>query len=60
MDLVEKSRDTPIIDLTQLQEDIVYAVETLNKALFMDLGGLGSINMDFEVNGNGDFPLGVA
>lgn len=26
-------------DLTQLQEDIIYAIETLNKAFFIDLGG---------------------
>lgn len=26
-------------DLTQLQEDVIYAIETLNKALFIDLGG---------------------
>jgi ankyrin repeat protein len=47
-------------DLTQLQEDIIYAIETFNKALFIDLGGWGSISMDFEVNKKGDFPLGIA
>jgi hypothetical protein len=26
-------------DLTQLQEDIIYAIETFNKAYFIDLGG---------------------
>ena len=37
-------------DLTQLQEDVIYAIESLNKALFIDLGGCGSINLEFEVN----------
>ena len=46
-------------ELTQLQEEIA-SIESLNKALFIDLGGLGSVGMDFEVNDNGDFPLGLA
>lgn len=47
-------------DLTQLQEDIIYAIESLSKPFFIDLGGWNSIDLDFEVNKNGDFPLGIA
>lgn len=37
-------------DLTQLQEDIIYAIESINRTFFIDLGGWGSIDLDFEVN----------
>lgn len=47
-------------DLTQLQEEIIYAIRSLNLSLFVDLGGCGSVDLDFEVNKNGDFPLGIA
>jgi len=60
LSLVQKAKNIPLRDLTQLQEDIIYAIETLNKSLFIDLGGLSSINMNFKINGNLDFPLGVA
>ena len=58
--LLEHTKNFSPNDLTQLQEDIIYSIETLNKSLFCDLGGPCSISMDFEINENGDFPLGVA
>jgi len=47
-------------DMTQLQEDIIYSIESVNCSFFIDLGGCSSIDLDFEVNKNGDFPLGLA
>ena len=47
-------------NLTHLQEEIVYAIESYNKAFFCDLGVELEINLDFEVDKDGMFPLGIA
>lgn len=47
-------------NLTHLQEEIVFAIETLNHAFFVDLGGELELNLDFEIDKEGSFPLGVA
>ncbi|CAI2377828.1 unnamed protein product [Moneuplotes crassus] len=59
MALVNKSKKVAKEELTQLQEEMA-SIESLDKALFLDLGGLESVNLDFEVNEDGDFPLGLA
>ncbi len=38
----------------------MYAVETINIAYFIDIGGLTAVDMNFKVNSEGNFPLLIA
>ncbi len=38
----------------------MYAIETINSAYFIDVGGLSSVNLNFEVGHEGHFPLYIA
>mmetsp|Transcript_7899 Transcript_7899/g.7406 ORF Transcript_7899/g.7406 Transcript_7899/m.7406 type:complete len:121 (+) Transcript_7899:143-505(+) len=38
----------------------MYAVETINSAYFIDIGGLTAVDMNFEVGPEGNFPLFIA
>lgn len=46
--------------LTHMQEEIIYAIETLNYTFFIDLGGSLEINLDFDCDMDKNFPLGIA
>ena len=38
----------------------MYAIETINAAYFIDIGGLTSIDINFLVGNEGHFPLYIA
>lgn len=38
----------------------MYAIETVNQYLFIDIGGLGSIDLNFEFGPDHHFPLFIA
>ena len=38
----------------------MYAIETINSAYFIDLGGLSIVDMNFELGNDGNFPLLIA
>ena len=38
----------------------MYAVETINSAYFIDIGGLTAVDMNFEIGPEGNFPLFIA
>lgn len=38
----------------------MYAVETINSAYFIDIGGLNAIDLNFELSLEGNFPLFIA
>ena len=38
----------------------MYAIETVNASYFVDIGGLNSVDLNFEVNKDKRFPLMIA
>ena len=38
----------------------MYAIETLNTAFFIDIGGLSAVDLNFEINAEKHFPLIIA
>lgn len=38
----------------------MYAIETINSAYFVDIGGLSAVNLNFDVGNEGHFPLYIA
>ena len=46
--------------LTVLQDEILYSVQSINLAYFVDLGGLTYLDINFEDKRSGIFPLGLA
>ena len=38
----------------------MYAVETVNAAFFLDIGGLSAVDLNFEINHDKHFPLYIA
>jgi len=38
----------------------MYAIESVNAHYFVDIGGLNTIDINFEVNKDGHFPLYIA
>ena len=38
----------------------MYAIETINTAYFIDIGGLTAVDMNFAVSSDGNFPLLIA
>lgn len=43
-----------------MQEEIMYAIESISISYFIDIGGLSMIDINFEVTKEGAFPLFIA
>jgi hypothetical protein len=56
----DKKDDLKVKKLTVLQDEIMYSVQSINLAYFVDLGGITYLDINFEDKRSGGFPLSLA